>query len=190
MIKNIIGQIYRGVKRYIKGVLVSGTFSKGIYIGLKIVIRVNMEVERMKMQNVKRYKARKFSTVDGDTAKLIVDGELIIVRLAGIDAPEDGQPYALMAKYELDGLLSLGELVVEQIGIDKYGRAIVFIWNGKGEEINKRMIERGLAFYMKGNGNYIDLIEKEQIAARAGIGVWSCKNYIKPWIYRKRKNKG
>lgn len=92
------------------------------------------------------------TAVDGDT--LNCNGERI--RLFGIDAPEfhcpryrkcvPGDPQA--AKDFLAALITVGELSIERVGIDRYGRAlgVVYVDNAN---VSCVMIQAGYAQYIE-----------------------------------------
>ena len=127
---------------------------------------------------------------DGDTIKVIHNGQRIKIRLYGIDTPEKTQWYGQNAKEFLSGQI-LGETVeVEEIGKDRYGRTVALISAG-GQNINRLMVEAGYAWvydrYCKQRFCRI-WKEVEKDAREAGKGLWKNKDVIPPWQYRRTKN--
>jgi micrococcal nuclease len=88
---------------------------------------------------------------DGDIIKATVDGMQIIVRLAGIDAPEKsrkkrepGQPYSQKATKHLTSLVLNKTITIKEYGKDQYGRilGVVFV---NGTNSNLEMFRAGFA---------------------------------------------
>jgi micrococcal nuclease len=100
-----------------------------------------------------QYKGTVHRVVDGDTLDVWIDlGFRIVVhqrlRLFGIDTPERGEPGWREAGDHLKQLLPEGSsILVETEKGDKYGRWIATVISESGEDVNKSMIESGLAKY-------------------------------------------
>jgi len=67
---------------------------------------------------------------DGDTIKVLVEERTIKVRLAEIDTPERGQPWASRAKQALSDKVFGDEIEVRVVTIDRYGRTVGHLWIG------------------------------------------------------------
>lgn len=129
----------------------------------------------------------RISVVDGDTIRI---GDQR-VRLHGIDAPEVQQS----CRNRTDGLDWLcGEWSGQQvrlayegkqarcsaIDVDQYGRVVARCFVGE-DEINKTIVERGLAVaYLEFSNRYIDA-EKAALAAQRGI--WG-SDFVRPDQWR------
>ena len=100
-----------------------------------------------------QYRAHVDRIVDGDTIGVIVDLGFRVytnqrLRLFGIDTPERGQEGWSEATNYLASLIPPGTRVtIETEKGDKYGRWIATITDSDGLDINKAMIESGLAKY-------------------------------------------
>ena len=82
---------------------------------------------------------------DGDTLTVLVDRKPVKVRLAEIDTPERGQPWARKAKQALSTKV-YGEFVrVEVTDTDRYGRTVGHIYRGD-RHINREMVREGHAW--------------------------------------------
>lgn len=110
---------------------------------------------------------------DGDTVSILFDGEphARAVQLAGITAPEKGEPYTAEARAYLRALLE-GKRP-ERIacnGKDRFGRELCRLFLG-GEEVNRSMILAGWARYHHryADANGYAAAEAEAIAARRGM---------------------
>lgn len=93
---------------------------------------------------------------DGDTFVINIKGvpdvfgEAIAVRIRGIDTPElkdkraEVQAIALQAKAELESLLSQGDVVLYNLGRDKYFRLLASVKVGE-IDVAEHMLKKGLA---------------------------------------------
>ncbi|HTG01400.1 MAG TPA: thermonuclease family protein [Nitrospirota bacterium] len=126
------------------------------------------------------HEAKVVAVVDGDTVKLLLNGEKRTSRLIGIDAPEMGQvPWGRKSREHLRALLKQSawrvsvEMDVEQT--DRFRRSLVYLWLQNGEMVNERMLLDGYAFRftMKPNTRYSERFKKAQRTAREKkLGVW------------------
>jgi endonuclease YncB( thermonuclease family) len=126
---------------------------------------------------------------DGDTIRVRMNGELITVRLACIDAPETAQrPYGHNARQYLQQRQPLGSAVkLEQKTSDRYGRLVAEVFSGIN--INRAMVEGGQAFVYRQylNGCVAkEYLDAEVRASRRRYGVWQVEGGItRPWDFRK-----
>jgi micrococcal nuclease len=120
--------------------------------------------------------------IDGDTIDVRHRGELLAVRLIGIDTPESVAPdepvqcYALEASAytteRLDGEPVRLEFDVERI--DPFDRTLAYVWLGD-ELFNETLVREGYAFVttFPPNVRYVRLLRAAQREARsADRGVW------------------
>jgi Micrococcal nuclease (thermonuclease) homologs len=126
--------------------------------------------------------------VDGDTLKIIFEGNSERVRLIGVDTPESvapdkdrNVPYGKIAseftKEKLDGKDIELEFDVKER--DSYGRLLAYVYLD-GVMFNKTLLDEGHAqiYTFPPNVKYVDLFEEAQKAAReAGKGIWNNDNY-------------
>ena len=122
--------------------------------------------------------------VDGDTVHASLEGILYKIRLVEIDAPERDQPFGEAAKVYLGELLSDGIFSAELSGKDRYGRYLGRLYQN-GLDINREMVDEGLAWvydrYVTDKGLY----GHQEIARKAGKGIWSVGDAIPPWEWRR-----
>ncbi|MBU3724882.1 MAG: hypothetical protein FGM18_05135 [Burkholderiaceae bacterium] len=84
---------------------------------------------------------------DGDSFNLKArNGELVRVRIAGIDAPEKTQPYSNKAKESLAEILQSGEISLEPIKIDVYERWVANVSVAR-QDAGLMQIQRGYAWF-------------------------------------------
>jgi endonuclease YncB( thermonuclease family) len=127
---------------------------------------------------------------DGDTLTLLTNEKRDIkVRLAGIDAPEKGQPFGQRSKENLSKLAFGKDVSVEWYKIDRYGRTVGKV-SVQGKDANLEQVRAGLAWHykeyaaeqsMEDRARYADA---EESAKRSRAGLWSDKAPEAPWVYR------
>jgi endonuclease YncB( thermonuclease family) len=145
-------------------------------------------------------RGRVVAVIDGDTIK-VLDSENTEykVRLAGIDAPERGQPYSNASRKHLASLIAGKEVFVESDKQDIYGRELGKVWVqpsdcpscGKTLDANYAQVLAGMAWWYRyyaeeqspeDRGRY----ESAEDEARArGWGLWADPDPINPYEWRK-----
>ena len=125
---------------------------------------------------------------DGDTITVLddMDKGRFRIRLYGIDAPEKNQDFGQKAKQYLSSRLFRKSVVIRYKEIDRYGRIVGKVYLGH-IEINLEILQNGYAWHYKNYDNSEEYSLAELNAKRKGIGLWSMKNPIPPWTFRKKK---
>lgn len=129
---------------------------------------------------------------DGDSLLLrLDDGETRGIRIAGIDAPEKGQPHADLARRALLEQLHGRDVRVDAIKTDRFDRLVgrVFV---AGRDVGLAQLRAGLAWHFKRYD--ADLAppvrrryaQAEQRARLRGIGLWRDPAPLPPWEHRAR----
>jgi endonuclease YncB( thermonuclease family) len=127
---------------------------------------------------------------DGDTLTILDDGnQQFKVRLAGIDAPERGQPFGQTSKQSLSDLV-FGSIVQSYCNkLDKYGRWVCLVVVD-GKDANLEQVRRGLAWHYKEYQSEQSAADRESYAdaehsARdKHVGLWSEASPTPPWEWR------
>lgn len=127
--------------------------------------------------------------IDGDTIKIIYEGEEVTVRYLLMDTPETNhprlgeQPLGKEATEENKRLIESGDVSIEfDVGdrFDDYDRLLAYIYVD-GESVQEQLLESGLArvaYVFPPNTRYLDDFEKaEQIAKDEEAGIWQYENY-------------
>lgn len=70
------------------------------------------------------FTGRVVEVVDGDTIRVLDDGDEVTVRLEGIDAPESDQPFSDAATRYVTGAVVGERVCVVEHGEDYFGRTI------------------------------------------------------------------
>lgn len=108
------------------------------------------------------------------------------VRLYGIDCPESGQDFSNVAKKFTADKCFRKVVRVEVRDIDRYGRTVGMVILPDSSVLNKELLGAGLAWHYKYFDKSVELAELENEAKAAKRGLWSMKNPIAPWDYRRR----
>lgn len=129
---------------------------------------------------------------DGDTLTLVdATQQEHSLRLAGIDAPEKGQPHGQAARLALAQVVQGRAVRFQVLKQDRYGR-----WVGRlsvdGEDAGLKLIAAGLAWhYLRYAQEQTEeerrrYAEAERQARQASLGLWSDPNPVPPWEWRTR----
>ncbi len=142
---------------------------------------------------------------DGDSLTVLDDrNRQHKVRLAGIDAPERGQPFGKRAATELAGLAKNKRVIVDWSKTDRYRRIIGVVWVAPGDcSICKPSLDVGLALIGDGLAWHYRAYEREQsiderrdyrqaeAEARARqAGLWTDTDPTPPWDWRRVRQNG
>jgi len=126
---------------------------------------------------------------DGDTFTLLdADNKQIKIRLHGIDCPEGGQDFGNRSKQHLSQLIFSKEVVVDNKGLDRYGRTIGIVYLDS-LNVNEEMLRSGMAWHFKryDKNKYWAGLEIE--AREKKLGLWFQENPTAPWDWRSSKKK-
>ncbi|MFZ2170333.1 MAG: thermonuclease family protein [Methylococcaceae bacterium] len=127
---------------------------------------------------------RVISCHDGDTVTLLMAGnQQVKIRLKDIDAPESEQAFGQRSKQSLSDMVFNKNIQVEKDTIDKYGRTVGTIFVD-GLDANREQVKRGMAWAYRKYLRDQSLLQVEDEAHRAKIGLWSNPNPMPPWEYR------
>lgn len=134
--------------------------------------------------------------IDGDTAKIILNGEKVTVRFLAIDTPETShptkgeEPYGKEAKeYTCKALKQANKIELEfdkgSDKTDKYGRYLAWIW-ADDSLLQDNLIQQGLAevAYLYGDYKYTSILQEHQTLAKLKkVGKWSDYNPLDKNFY-------
>lgn len=136
---------------------------------------------------------------DGDTITVLDSyKEQHRVRIAGIDAPEKGQPFGNASRKRQGELVARKEVRVEFQKYDRYGRIVGKVWVnppdcptcGKTLDVGLVQITTGMAWWYRkyaneqspeDQGRY-EFAEQEARVKKAGL--WRDANPTPPWEFR------
>ncbi|KAI3996136.1 hypothetical protein MKX01_031490 [Papaver californicum] len=124
-----------------------------------------------------------YRVLSGSTKKDILARKYRI-RLRGIDAPENKQPFGKEAKKELTKLVKGNRVIVHVYEEDKYGRLVGDVYC-RGKFAQEVMLKKGLAWHYAAHDKRPQLIKWEKEARAAKVGLWASANPEKPWEWRR-----
>lgn len=130
------------------------------------------------------------SVTDGDTIKVMHNGQPEKIRLNGIDAPEHDQAFGQKAK-TFTSDCCFGKIVtVEGNKRDRYGRTIGEIVLPNGIDVNHEIMKAGLAWWFRKYAPHdSDLEQLEQSARDRHVGLWADAHPVAPWDFRRLHKK-
>lgn len=129
------------------------------------------------------------SVIDGDTIRILYDGDETTVRYLLVDTPETNhprfgqQPLGPEATEANRQLLQSGNVEIEfDVGerLDDYGRLLAYLYVD-GESVQEQLLEAGharVAYIFPPNTRYLDEFENaERQAKKQNLGIWAFENY-------------
>lgn len=127
---------------------------------------------------------------DGDSMTVRTNTETIKIRLAQIDAPENGQPWGHKSRQVLTELVGGKTVTVIRQGQDRYGRTIGDV-TIEGRNINQIMVARGAAWAYRDYVRDQTIMHLEADSRVAGIGLWAMSEdqRLPPWEYRAQQRR-
>lgn len=125
--------------------------------------------------------------IDGDTIEVLHNGTPERIRLSQIDCPEKSQAYGTRAKEATSSLVFGKHVQVDSHGHDRYGRTIADIHTDDGTDLNKKLVELGLAWQYLRYSQSKDLAGEESNARSSHRGLWADNDPVPPWQYRQAR---
>jgi len=124
---------------------------------------------------------------DGDTFVVLMDGKEQVIRLEHIDCPEKKQPFGTKAK-QFASDLCFGQFVQlnHKNKFDRNKRLIAEIILLNGVNVNKELVNNGLAWHLKKYSDNEEYAKLEVKARNNQMGIWSEPNPTAPWDWRKK----
>jgi endonuclease YncB( thermonuclease family) len=128
---------------------------------------------------------RVVGVIDGDTLDVLVDGAPLRVRVAGIDTPERGQPFASRAREALASRVMREEVRIIAVATDRYGRTVGEVY-ADDVCVGCELVRDGFAWAYRGDGGDRVMLGLEREARAARRGIWSLpeSQRIPPWEWR------
>lgn len=137
------------------------------------------------MSDLDEFRGRVVEVKDGDTLEVQrSEGKVMTVRLWGVDAPEDDQPYGTAATKAARHYVQGKNVRLSAEDTDRYGRLVARV-EVEGRSLSKMLVRDGLAWHHDHYApNAIELSRLEQRARNANRGLWSQPNPTPPWTWR------
>jgi endonuclease YncB( thermonuclease family) len=128
---------------------------------------------------------------DGDTVTVLDSAKVQHkVRIAGIDAPEKGQPYGNASTESLSRLVFGREVAAYCYKKDRYGREVCRVFQ-KQRDVGLEQIRAGMAWHFKEYQHEQTAHERliyrddENAAKAAKQGAWKDPMPVPPWEWRR-----
>ncbi|HFG8026080.1 TPA: thermonuclease family protein [Salmonella enterica subsp. enterica serovar Oranienburg] len=119
--------------------------------------------------------------IDGDTVVVLTaPATEVRIRLAGIDAPEKGQPFGQRARQFLASRGAGRVVEISGDSRDRYGRTLGTIWTD-GRDINAELVCSGMAWAYRVRN------EVQNPAREQKKGPWQESSPVPPWQWRKQR---
>ncbi len=130
------------------------------------------------------FSGKVIGVIDGDSIVVSRDKKQIEIRLLEIDCPEYDQAFGPQAK-KRTAELCLGKTVtVKSTGKDDYDRTLAHVFLPNGKELNRELVNAGLAWWYRKYSKDASLGKLEANAKRDRRGIWSDKDAVAPWDWR------
>ena len=125
---------------------------------------------------------------DGDTVVALLNNNTQeTLRLADVDCPENRQPFGKNAKQFTSSQVFGKDIIFYRISKDRYRRTIAKIFYDNDKYLSAEIIKAGFGWwYYKASKNF-KLKDDEILAKNKKLGLWSDKNAVAPWDFRKKK---
>ena len=131
---------------------------------------------------------------DGDSAIVRYEGETLHIRIAGIDAPEKGQPYADESRDRFVAFLKSPTARIDILKKDVFRRWLVRI-EVNGEDLGETLLSEGHAWFFRRYQSDLspevrsryDRAERDARAKKRGL--WQDSEPVAPWDHRASKRK-
>lgn len=133
---------------------------------------------------------RVVAVFDGDTLEMLVDGAPRRIRIAGIDTPERGQPWADRARRALSDRTFGKRVQVNEVAVDRYGRTVGEVY-ADDVCVGCELVRAGHAWVYRDFTDDPVLFELEAEARAARRGLWSLPESQRtpPWEWRQQRRR-
>lgn len=131
------------------------------------------------------YSAEVVAVGDGDSITVLHDGTREKVIFYGIDCPELKQDFGTEARAFTNDACYHKTVKLDVKGQDSRGRTIARVFLANGTDLNKKLVQKGLAWWSDKYAPNDKELKSAHLAARASkSGLWSSANVVPPWIFR------
>jgi len=132
------------------------------------------------------FEARVVAVQDGDSLIVEVEGERLRIRIAGIDAPEYGQPWSRRAREALKQRVAARSVRINAVTVDVYGRTVGEVY-ADDVCVGCELVRDGHAWAYRRYDPDPVLLELEEAARDARRGLWGLSEAERtpPWEWRR-----
>lgn len=119
----------------------------------------------------------------GDTLAVRCGSRRLNVHLAGIDAPESGQPFGQRSRQALSDLCLGKQAQLRRAGSDRYGRTVATVICAAADA-GAEQVRQGMAWVFERNVIDVELYSLQHEARQARRGLWADSDPLPPWEWR------
>jgi len=123
----------------------------------------------------------------GDTIKVLKAGEVITIRLEGIDCPNKGQAYSQEAKQFSETLVYGKVVTIVSNARNRQGQTVAKVILPSGKSLNQELIKSGLAWWNLRSSRDSSLGALERAVREKKVGLWQEKMPLPPWEHPNKK---
>lgn len=128
---------------------------------------------------------------DADRIEVRRDGEVVKLRVYGVDAPERRQAFGPLARRTAARMVMGRQVTVHVLDLEKYdhqARTVAEVITPEGESLAEALVRDGLAWWYERYVSGDELLAALQEGARAdGRGLWADAYAVAPWDFRDGK---
>lgn len=132
-----------------------------------------------------KFSAKVVGVSEGDTITVIHGDTLEVVRLYGIDAPENSQPFGAEAEKFASGIAS-GKIVTVLVrGADRFHQTIADVLLPDGRMLAREVVKNGFAWWdpkAAPEDKELQTLQAEAKAAKRGL--WADPHPVPPWEWQ------
>jgi micrococcal nuclease len=130
------------------------------------------------------WEGRVTEVIRADEIRVIREGTSERIRLYGIDAPVDPQPFGREALLYTTERVRGRTVEIQPLIRDHLDRIIAWVWID-GESLNRELLKKGMVWWYKKYLPFekeLELLEQE--AREAKIGLWAKPDPVPPWEFQ------
>lgn len=135
-------------------------------------------------------KGRVINVTDGDSLTVLTGrGQLVSVRLYGVDAPEYRQQGGSEAAAFAGDLALFSQVSLSVVEKDQYGRSVALVLLPDGRTLNEELVREGHAWVYRrycDQPQCVSWLALERQAKKQGRGLWQRRNPMPPWEWRRK----
>jgi endonuclease YncB( thermonuclease family) len=131
------------------------------------------------------FSGKAVTVLDGDTIDVMHQGRVERSRLEGMDCPEKRQAFANKAKQFTADLVMGKKVTAIAQRKDRYDRTLGYVILPDDRNLNRELVQAGLAWWYRQFSSDSSLGELENEARATRRGLWRDPHPVPPWEIRK-----
>ncbi|WP_346983243.1 thermonuclease family protein [Chryseobacterium sp. POE27] len=137
---------------------------------------------------VAQIKGKVVKIKDGDTVVVLLEDKTQqTLRLAEVDCPENGQAFGNNAKQFTSDQVFGKNIIFYRVGKDRYGRSVAGVFYDGDRYLSREIVKAGFGWWYYKASKNTELQKFQDEAKVKKLGLWSDKDAISPWEFRKNK---